>query len=72
MVRGRNCQKGSLENLQQEPKADDTNTPQIVINVMEVEYTDPLGIEKYLSLVLGKHSETSFVLPSPKHCVKLQ
>lgn len=43
-----------------------------VIKVVEVDYTVPLGIKKCLSLVPGKPSETSFILPSTKYCVKLQ
>lgn len=39
---------------------------------MEIQYTAPLGTEKYLSIVLGKHSETSIILPSIKDCVKVQ
>lgn len=64
--------KRQCRNLQGEPKADHTNTPRIVINVMEVEYTDLPGIEKCLKLVLRNYSENSFELPSAKHCVKLQ
>lgn len=56
----------------QESKVDHTNVPSIVVNVMEAGYTDSLDTEKYLSLVLGKHSEMASVLCSTKDCVKLQ